>query len=94
MYHLPEIRKAVAALLAGIATWGGTALADGAVTPVEWFGLLGVLAGVVAVFGVPNDAPAGQPADPAVSERGHSVIEVVVAAVALVILVLVLARLV
>jgi hypothetical protein len=50
--------KTAAAFLGGVATWGATAVADNAVTPVEWFGLLAAVAAVLAVWGVPNSPPA------------------------------------
>lgn len=68
-YAFSEVRKTVAALLTGIATWGGTALADGEISSVEWFGLVGVVASVIAVFGVSNSAPPGEEDHPDVSEQ-------------------------
>lgn len=68
MSTLARYRKTVAALLTLIATWGGTALIDGGVDGVEWFGLLGAF-GAALVYGVPNDTPTGQAPDPAMSER-------------------------
>jgi hypothetical protein len=50
-----QFRKAIAATLAAIATWGVTAIADGVVNGVEWFGLVGVLAAAIATFGVENE---------------------------------------
>lgn len=71
MVLFTRYRKAVAALLAAVGTWGGTALAnDGVIDGVEWFGLLGVLASALLVAGVPNDPPVGAAPDPGVSERG------------------------
>ncbi len=49
--------KAVAALLGAIATWGITAYADDAISGVEWFGLLGVLATVIATISAPANTP-------------------------------------
>lgn len=67
---MSRYRKSIAALLTAVATWGATAAADGSFDAIEWSGLLGALATVVAVWGVPNDTPTGEPRDPAVSERG------------------------
>lgn len=50
------VRKALAALVALVGTWGVTAVADGAIDAVEWFGLLVVLGGSGAVWGIPNAA--------------------------------------
>lgn len=63
--------KSIAAVIGAIATWGITAASDNSITLVEWFGLLGALATVVAVYSVPNQPPPGQPADPAMSEQGQ-----------------------
>lgn len=52
------IRKALAALVALVGAWGITAAADGQVDAVEWFGLLAVLGGTGAVWGIPNDTEA------------------------------------
>jgi hypothetical protein len=46
-------RKALAALLTAVSTWGGTALLDDGITGAEWFGLLGVL-GAALVYATPN----------------------------------------
>ena len=39
----PVALKAIVGALLALSTWGGTALLDGYVDPVEWFGLLGAL---------------------------------------------------
>lgn len=79
--------KTIAAILGAISTWGITAGADGGYDQVEMYGLLGAIATVLAVYGVPNNPPADQPADPNVSEQGASLLDVVLAlaAVALVV---------
>jgi len=46
-------RKAIAAGLTAIATWGGTAQVDG-IEPAEWWGLFGVLVAAFLVWLVPN----------------------------------------
>lgn len=63
-------RKSIATAIGGLAGWGLTASADGVYTQQEWWGLVVVLGGVVATWGLANDPPKGEPADPAVSERG------------------------
>lgn len=45
------------------------ALGDGTVSNQEWIGTAIALLGAVAVFSVPNKPPAGQPADPNMSEQ-------------------------
>jgi hypothetical protein len=45
------------------------ALGDGTVSNQEWIGTAIALLGAAAVFTVPNKPPAGQPADPNVSEQ-------------------------
>lgn len=52
---MATVRKAVAALFALVGTWGMTALADGHLSAVEWFGLIAVIGGTGAVFGIRND---------------------------------------
>ncbi len=46
--------KTIVAILTGISTWGVTAAATGGVDAVEMFGLLGVLATGLGVYGVTN----------------------------------------
>lgn len=48
-------RKAIAAFVSLVGTWGITAAADGHISAVEWFGLLAVVGGTGAVWGLPND---------------------------------------
>lgn len=62
--------KAIAAFLGALATWGIAAGADGGYDQVELWGLAGVLATVLATYSIPNTPPAGEPADPRVSEKG------------------------
>lgn len=62
--------KAVAALLGTISTWGVTAIADEGINGIEWFGLLGALGTIAAVYGIPNTPPVGQASDPNMSEQG------------------------
>ncbi len=53
--------KAIASFLTAISTWGVTAAPEG-ITGTEWFGLLGVLGGVVLVYAIPNSPPSAEPA--------------------------------
>ena len=53
---MSTVRKAIAAALTGIATWGITAQPDG-IDPAEWWGLFGVLVGAALVWLVPNEVP-------------------------------------
>ena len=46
--------KAITAFFTALGTWGGTALADGAITGPEWFGLCGVVVVTAGVFQVSN----------------------------------------
>lgn len=51
---MTTIAKALTALLTGIGIWAATALSDGQVSPVEWFGLTAPLVSALAVWAVPN----------------------------------------
>lgn len=82
--------KTILAVLGGISSWGITAAADDAITQVELYGLLGVLATALAVYGVPNSPPEGEPADPDISERGASDAMLALAVVVLVAVLLIL----
>lgn len=54
----PEGFKAIVGGLLAVSTWGGTALLDGRVTAVEWFGLLGAVVTAASVYIVKNgDSP-------------------------------------
>lgn len=53
MTSLLTARKAIAAALTGIASWGATAQVGG-IDGAEWWGLFGVLAGAAIVWLVPN----------------------------------------
>lgn len=48
-------RKAIAAGLTGIATWGATAQVGG-IDTAEWWGLFGVVVSAALVWLVPNEA--------------------------------------
>ena len=48
------IAKAIIAFFGTLGTWGATALADGGLDPVEWFGLCGVVVATAAVWAIPN----------------------------------------
>ena len=64
--------KTIVAILGGVSSWGITASADNAITQVELYGLLGVIATALGVYAFPNTPPDGEPADPEISERGQS----------------------
>ena len=70
MDKLSRYWKTIIAVLGGISSWGITASADNDITQVELYGLLGALATALAVYGIPNSPPSGEPADPNMSERG------------------------
>lgn len=53
-YTAAMIAKALIGALTAFGTWGGTALADGKIEPVEWFGLTGVAVVGLTVFAVKN----------------------------------------
>lgn len=59
MGHMPQhvAAKAIIAILGGVSSWGMTAAVDDAITQVELFGLLGVIATALGVYFYPN-APA------------------------------------
>lgn len=59
----PTWLKAIVGGLLAISTWGGTALADGKVDSVEWFGLLGAVVTGGLVWLVKN----GESTDPTTS---------------------------
>ena len=46
--------KAATAFFTALGTWGATALLDGEITAVEYFGLTGVIVATLAVFQVSN----------------------------------------
>lgn len=58
-----DFAKSIIASLTALGTWGTTALSDGAVEAVEWFGLTGVIVAGLAVFAYPNARPRGAPAE-------------------------------
>lgn len=85
--------KAIAALLGAIATWGVTAASDSRYDQAELWGLLGVIATAALAFQVPNDPPVGEAADPHMSERGVTVLEVTFLVVAACVVLLTLSAL-
>lgn len=66
---MSRYRKCIVAVLTALGTWGATAAPDG-YDQAELWGLCAVLVAGFAVFQVPNDAPAGEPPAPDISERG------------------------
>lgn len=89
---MPRYRKSIAALLGALSTWG-IASYEGGYSQGEWWALVGVVGTVVAVWGIPNDTPAGEAPAPGVSERGYGAVELVVGVLLVLILVVVLLRL-
>lgn len=81
MSNLPAYRKSIAGFLASLATWGYTASADGIQGP-EWWGLLGVIAATLAVFGVTNEP------DPSDRDGGQGTVDFVIKVMLVVILVI------
>lgn len=51
---MASFAKAIIAFFTALGTWGGTALADGQIDGVEWFGLCGVVVAALLVYQVPN----------------------------------------
>lgn len=89
--------KAVTAFFTALGTWGYAVMAAdpngvSSITGAEWFGLCGVVVTTAAVWGVPNERPAGEPYAADISERepeaGHfdstTVLLVVVAVIAVI----------
>jgi len=83
------IATAVAALTALQA-----AISDERVTNNEWIIIALAALGAAGVYLVPNSPPDGEPADPDMSERGHSTVEVIlISALVAIVVVLVITRL-
>lgn len=61
--------KALTALVGAVSTWAATYYPDDPDVQ-KWLGLAIAVVTIFSVYVVPNDAPAGQPADPNISERG------------------------
>lgn len=61
--------KAVIALLGAVATWGITAAEDNLYSQVELWGALLAAVTALGVYAWPNQPPAGEPADPSMSEQ-------------------------
>ncbi|HEX2578679.1 MAG TPA: hypothetical protein VHK88_20210 [Aquihabitans sp.] len=72
MSSLSRYRKAIAAILTGLLGWATAVVQSDPeqITSAEWIGAATVIVATIAVYLVPNDAPAGVVADPNVSERG------------------------
>jgi hypothetical protein len=51
---MKKYAKTIAAVVVGVGSWLGTALADGHVTTAEWWQLAGVLAAATGVYAVKN----------------------------------------
>lgn len=61
--------KAITAVVGLLATWAATYFPDDHSLEAA-IGLLGVVATAFGVYAIPNTPPAGQPADPDISEVG------------------------
>lgn len=70
MSSLSRYRKTIVAVIGAAVTWLVAAFADEVVDTQEWVALAVAVATAAGVYATPNDAPEGEPADPAVSERG------------------------
>lgn len=66
---MARYRKSIAALIGGLGTWWAASY-QGGIDGAEQGALLVFLSTVVAVWGLPNDAPAGRRPRRDVSERG------------------------
>lgn len=83
----PVALKAIVGALLALSTWGGTALLDGLVDPVEWFGLLGALVTGGLVYAVRNGAEIdGTTSTPQYDEHGAIRLEPLIVLVAIVLL--------
>lgn len=69
---MARYRKTLTAVVGALITWGTVVVTSDAtqITSSEWLLIAGSLATALGVYVAPNDAPEGEPADPAVSERG------------------------
>lgn len=67
---LSRYRKTIIAVIGAAVTWLVAAFADNTVDTQEWVALAVAVATAAGVYATPNDAPAGEPVDPNVSERG------------------------
>jgi len=72
-------KSIVAAAVAGL-TVLAAALTDDTITTAEWVQIAVAVLGAIGVYAVPNRPPAGEPADPRISEQGHSLIETILVA--------------
>lgn len=78
--------KFIVAIVGSIAGWAATYFPDDPSVQM-WVGLAVAVSTAVGVWATPNQPPAGEAADPNVSEQGYGLVEVLVA-VLLVILIL------
>ncbi len=53
--------KAITAFVTLIGTWLTTVLEDGSISGHEWYGVIPVIAGTLAVFAIPNKPPPESP---------------------------------
>lgn len=81
--------KLIVAVVGAIATWASTLYPDSAAVQ-QWVGLALALTTAFSVWAVPNQPPAGEPADPSVSEQGLTVLGIIVAVLVVLVLLAVL----
>ena len=74
----------IAVLVAGL-TALQVAITDSTVSGQEWVVIALAAVGAVGVYAWPNTPPAGQPADPTISERGYTVVELLIIVVIVII---------
>ena len=82
---------AIPAVLAGLKVLSD-ALGDGTVSSQEYIALAVAVLGALGVYAAPNDPPAGEPADPNLSERGSAELWIIAGALVVIALVLVFGR--
>lgn len=54
MSKVAVVAKSVITFFTALGTWGGTAMLDGQIDGVEWFGLCGVVVATALVYAIPN----------------------------------------
>lgn len=91
---MSRYRKTISAVVIGLIGWATAVVASdpSAVTATEWILGATALATALGVYSVPNDPPAGQPADAGVSERGAIDVTDVLVLVVIVLVILYLAQ--
>lgn len=70
MSSISRYLKAVVAIVGAVATWA-TAYFPGDAEVAKWVGLALALVTAISVYAVPNTPPAGESADPNMSEQSQ-----------------------